>query len=34
MEKQGFGRENSNCKQTADASKQSADEKVNKQLKM
>ena len=31
MENQGFGRENSKCKQTADKSKQSADEKVNKQ---
>jgi hypothetical protein len=32
MENQGFGRENSKCKQTADKSKQSADEKVNNQL--
>ena len=31
MGNQGFWRENSNCKQTADKSKQSADEKVNKQ---
>ena len=32
MENQGFGRENPNCKQSADKSKQSADEKVNNQL--
>ena len=39
MGKQGFWRENSNCKQSADKnkqsadkSKQSADKKVNKQL--
>ena len=39
MEKQGFWRENSNCKQSADKnkqsadkSKQSADEKINIQL--